>query len=61
MSVSVTQHLKSTIAPNAFSSDLETYESQNFSMVAPPGVAKLSALPKVTIFPPPVPYAFISD
>ena len=30
-------------------------------MIAPRGVAKLSTSPKVTIFPPPLPYYFISD
>ena len=53
--------LRSIIVANAFSSDLETHKSQNFPMVAPRGVAKLSTSPEVTIFPPPVPYSFISD
>ena len=35
--------------------------SRNFQLVAPRGVAKLSTSPVVTIFPPPVPYPFISD
>ena len=53
--------LRSTIVINAFSIDLETHKSQNFHMVAPWGVAKLSTLFEVTIFFPPVPYPFISD
>ena len=53
--------LRSTIVTNAFSSDLETHKTQNFPMIAPRGFAKLSTSPKVTIFPPPVPYPFISD
>ena len=53
--------LRSTIAAKAFSSDLKTHKSQIFPITAPRGVAKLSTSPKVTIFPPPVPYYFISD
>ena len=52
--------LRSTIVANAFSSDLETHKSQYFPMIAPRGVPKLSTPTKVTIFPPPVPYNFIS-
>ena len=52
--------LRSVIVANAFSSDLKTHKSQIFPMIAPRGVAKLSTSPKVTIFPPPVPYYFIS-
>ena len=59
--VSVTHILRSTIVANAFFSSLETHKSQNFPMVTPQGVAKLSISPKVTIFLPPVPYLFISD
>ena len=59
-SVSLTM-LRSTFVVNAFSSDLETHKTQNFSMVTRRGVAKLSTSPKVTIFYPPVPYPFISD
>ena len=58
MSLSI---LRCTIAANAFSSALKTYKSQTFPMIAPRGVAKLSTSPKVTIFPPLVPYYFISD
>ena len=53
--------LTCTIAANAFSSDLKTHKRQTLPMIAPRGVAKLSTLPKVTIFPPPVPYYFITD
>ena len=53
--------LRSTIVANAFSSDLETHKSQNFSMVAPPGIAKLRTSLEVIISPPPVPYLFITD
>ena len=53
--------LRCTIATNAFSSDLKTHKSQTFLMIVPRGIAKLSTSPKVTIFPPPVPYYFISD
>ena len=53
--------LRYTIVANAFFSDLETHKSQIFTMIEPRGVAKLSASPKVTISPPPVPYHFISD
>ena len=53
--------LRSTIAANAFSRDLQTHKSQNFPVIAPPGVAILSTSPKVTIFPPSVPHYFISD
>ena len=53
--------LRSTIAANAFSSNLENHTTQNFPMIAPRSVAKLSTSPKLTIFPPPVPYPFISD
>ena len=52
--------LRSTVAANACSSNLETHTTQNFPMIAPRSVAKLSISPKVTIFPPPVPYPFIS-
>ena len=52
---------RSTIVANASFSDLETHKSQNFQMVAPRGVAKLSTSPVVIIFPRPVPYPFISD
>ena len=34
--------LRSTIVANAFSIDLETHKSQNFPMIAPRGVPKLS-------------------
>ena len=53
--------LRCTIATNAFSSDLKTHKSQTFLMIVPRGIAKLSTSPKVTIFPPPVPYPFILD
>ena len=53
--------LSCTIATNAFSSNLETHTAQNFPMITPKGVAKLTASPKVIIFPPPVPYTFILD
>ena len=53
--------LSCTIAANAFSSNLETHATPNFPMITPRGVAKLSTSPKVTIFPPPVPYPFILD
>ena len=52
--------LRSTIATSACSSNLETHTTQNFPMIALRSVAKLSTSPKVTIFPPPVPYPFIS-
>ena len=52
---------RSTIVANASSSDLKTHKSHIFPMIAPQGVAKLSTSPKVTIFPPPVPYCFILD
>ena len=61
MCVSVTHILRSTIVGNAFSSDLETHKSQNFSMVAPQVVAKLSTSLEVTIFPSMVPYPFITN
>ena len=53
--------LRYTIIANAFSSDLETHQSQIFPMIALRGVAKLSTAPKVAIFPPPVPCNFNSD
>ena len=53
--------LRSVIVANAFSSNLKTHKSHIFTMIAPWGVAKLSTSPKVTIFPAPVPYYFISD
>ena len=53
--------LRSVIVANAFSSNLKTHKSQFFPMIAPQGVAKQSTSPKVTIFPLPVPYYFISD
>ena len=53
--------LRSDIVANAFSSDLKTHKSQIFPMIAPRWVAKQSISPKTTIFPPPVPYYFISD
>ena len=53
--------LRSVIFANAFSSDLKTHKSQIFPMIAPRGVAKQSISGKVTIFPLPVPYYFISD
>ena len=34
--------LKSTITTNGFSSNIENSKSQNFAMIAPRGVAKLS-------------------
>ena len=52
---------RSTIVGNAFSSHVETHKSQNVPMVAPWEIAKLSASLEATIFPPPVPYPFISD
>ena len=62
MSVSVIQHLKgSAIVANAFPRNLKTHKKQIFPMTAPRGVAKLSTSPKETIFPPPVPYYFISN
>ena len=51
---------RSTIVGNAFSSHLETHKSQSVPMVAPWEIAKLSASLEATIFPPPVPYPFIS-
>ena len=53
--------LRSAILRNSFFSNLRTYKSQNFPMIAPRAVAKLSTSPKVTIFPPPTPYYFMSD
>ena len=53
--------LRSVIVGNAFSSDLKTHKVNFFSTIAPQGVAKQSTSPKVTIFPLPVPYYFISD
>ena len=50
-----------SIVANAFSGDLKTHKSQIFPMTTPQGVAKLSTSPKMTIFPPPLPYYFISD
>ena len=61
MSVSVTQHLRSSIVANAFFSNLKTHKSQIFPMAAPRGVAKISTSTKVTIFLPLVTYYFISD
>ena len=61
MCVSVSHHLKDKNVANTFSSDLETHKSQIFPMVAHRSVAKLSTSHEVTIFPPPVPYLFISD
>ena len=58
MSLSI---LRCTIAANGFSSALKTHKSQTFPIIAPRGVTKLSTSPKVTIFPPLVPYYFISD
>ena len=55
------RHQSSEIVANAFSSDLKTHKSQIFPMIAPQGVAKLRTSPEVIIFPPPVPYYFISD
>ena len=60
-SLSLTALSRSSIVVNAFSIDLEIPKSENFHKVAPRGVAKLSTSPEVTIFPPPVPYPFISD
>ena len=48
-----------TIAANTFSSNLKTHKSQNFLIIAPQGVAKLSTFLKVIIFAPPVPYYLI--
>ena len=53
--------LRYAIFANAFSSYLKTHKGQVFHMIAPQGDANLSTSPKVTIFPPPVPYYFISD
>ena len=53
MSLSI---LRCAIAANALSSDLKIHKSRTFPMIAPRGVAKISTSPKVTIFPPPVPY-----
>ena len=53
--------LRSAIVAKAFSSDIKTHKSHIFPMVALRGVAKLSISPKVTIFPPLVPYYLISD
>ena len=53
--------LRSAIVANAFSSNLKTHKSQIFPMASPHGVAKISTSTKVTIFPPPAPYYFISD
>ena len=39
----------------------QCYLRSIFPIIATRGVAKLSALPKVTIFPPPVPYYLMSD
>ena len=61
MYVSVTHHLRFTIVAYAFSSNLQTNESQNFPMVASRGIVKLSTSPEVTILSPPVPYPFILD
>ena len=58
MSLSI---LKCTITENSFPSDLKTYKIQAFLMIAPQGVAKLNTSHKVAIFPPLVPYYFISD
>ena len=40
---------------------IETHKSQNFLIIAPPRVAKLSTSHELTIFVLPVPYPFISD
>ena len=53
--------LRSAIVANAFPSNLKSHKSQIFPMITPREVAKLSTSPKVTIFPPLVPYYFISD
>ena len=53
--------VRSAIVANAFSSDLKTHKSQIFPMIAPGGVAKQRTSTKAIIFPPPVPYYFISD
>ena len=53
--------LRYAIFANAFSSYLKTHKGQVFHMIAPQGDANLSTSPKVIIFPPPVPYYFISD
>ena len=53
--------LRSAIVANAFSGNLKTHKSQIFPMISLRGVGKLSISPKVTIFPPPIPYYFISD
>ena len=58
MSLSI---LRCSIGENPFSSDLKIHKSQTFPMIAPWGVAKLSTLPKVTIFAPLVPYYFVPD
>ena len=50
-----------TIVRNTFSSNLNTHKSYIYPMIAPLEVAKLSTSRKVTIFPPPVSYYFISD
>ena len=49
------------VVGNAFSSDLNTHKSQTYPMIAARKFAKLSTSLKVTIFPSPVPYYFISD
>ena len=51
--------LRCTILANVFSGDLKTHKS--FPLTAPSEVVKLRVSPKVTIFPPPVRYYFISD
>ena len=53
--------LMCTIAANAFSSNPKTLERQIFLMIALRRVVKLRTSPKVTIFPPLVPYYFTSD
>ena len=53
--------LRSAIVANAFSSNLKTHKSEILPMAAPQGVAKISTSTKMTFFPPPVPYYFISD
>ena len=53
--------LRAAIVANAFSSNLKTHKNQIFPMIAPRRVAKLRTSTKVTIFPPLVPYYFISD
>ena len=64
MCVSLTSHLKvHNCRKCIFHFHLETHESQNFPMVTPRGLAKLSISAEVTVFPTPLPYPhpFISD